>query len=113
MSDSPIKSVVENVLGDLKGRAGQVQGQIEQTIKNILTEEEKKHISIMKLEERNLYMKVTDSVWLYEIVVNRKTDIVKQLKEKVLPRVSVRLSITRLWDLFQRPLLYLVKQIFV
>ena len=83
MKDNNIKSVVENILGDLRNRTGQVQGQIEQTIREILTEEEKKHISLIKLEEKNLYMKVTDSVWLYEIVVNRKADIVKQLKGKI------------------------------
>ena len=81
MSEEKIKNIVENVLEHVKGKGDTFQKDIDLAWDEVLTEEEKKHLKINSFENKYLFVKVSNSVWLYEIVVHHKEKILKAMKD--------------------------------
>ena len=77
-----IEDILNTVIGKLSLKQPDKHNKIERILFNSLTEAERKHIEINKLENNILYVNVTSPVLLFQLKIKRNK-ILQRLQEEI------------------------------
>lgn len=87
-----IKDVICKVIGGIADRSPDQHNKIDRIWRNLLTEQELKHVKLMGVKEGTLLVFIDSPAWMYQMRI-RQTKILKQLKEEVSDVKHIRFKI--------------------
>lgn len=82
-NEKGIGLIVKTLIDSVKNKRKELEEKVNAAWNEVLTEKERENLKIISLLNTKMVVKVSSTVWLYEIMIGRKEDILKRMLEKL------------------------------